>query len=52
MGSVPETTVEYSYLAGSIGSHLIENYTGIKRNPISFLVSKLFRTEATQSAEI
>lgn len=55
MGSVPDTAVQYSCLAGSIRSHLIENYTGIggiKRNPMSFLVSKLPGTEATQSAEI
>jgi len=40
MGSVPKTTAQYSYLAGSIGSHLIENtlqLTELKGIPFLFL---------------
>lgn len=29
MGSVPETTLQYSYLAGSTGPCLLENYAAI-----------------------
>lgn len=48
MGSVPQNAIKYSYLAGSTGSHLIENCPkigGIKRNAIPVLVSKLLGTQ-------
>lgn len=54
MGSAPQNTTRHSDLADSIGSHLIENSTGIGRikNHHISCFQLVGDTEATPSAEI